>query len=262
MTVQLVLLNSSIQENAKNRVSTIVFPSLLAGLTVYITAKALQLISPPFGRLVAEQAQLEGEFRYAHSRLITNAEEIAFYDGHKIEKSYLEQAYLKLIKHMNDIFKLRIFYNMAEGFLMKYFWSAIGLLMVAIPGFTNTCSSVSSRTQDFITARGLLISAADAIERIMSSYKELTELTGYTSRVAEMIKVFREVHDGKYQKTVVNAAQTQNGTDSIIRQRGEVEEGELIQFDKVPIVSPNGDVLVKELSFTARPGMHVLISGP
>eukprot|EP00012_Vannella_robusta_P006601 CAMPEP_0206198534 /NCGR_PEP_ID=MMETSP0166-20121206/9699_1 /ASSEMBLY_ACC=CAM_ASM_000260 /TAXON_ID=95228 /ORGANISM="Vannella robusta, Strain DIVA3 518/3/11/1/6" /LENGTH=387 /DNA_ID=CAMNT_0053616415 /DNA_START=907 /DNA_END=2070 /DNA_ORIENTATION=+ len=151
---------------------------------------------------------------------------------------------------------------MAEGFLMKYFWSAAGLLMIAIPAFTNTKSSVSARTQDFIIARGLLISAADAIERIMSSYKELTELTGYTTRVAEMINVFREVHDGKYQKTVVNAAQTQNGTDSIIRQRGEVEEGELIQFDKVPIVSPNGDVLVEELSFTARPGMHVLISGP
>jgi len=258
MSAKLVALNIQIQENAKNRVSTIVFPSLLAGLTVYITAKALQLISPPFGRLVAEQAQLEGEFRYAHSRLITNAEEIAFYDGHKIEKSYLEQAYLKLIKHMNDIFKLRIFYNMAEGFLMKYFWSAIGLLMVAIPGFTNTRSSVSSRTQDFITARGLLISAADAIERIMSSYKELTELAGYTYRVSHMIKVFQEVHDGKFHKATIGDSSSINPDSD----RGTIIEGDSIEFDQVPIVSPNGDVLVESLSFIAKPGMHFLITGP
>merc|ERR1712232_765441 len=197
----------------------------------------------------------------AHSRLITNSEEIAFYNGHKVEKAHLKHAYLRLIKHMNKIFKLRIFYNMAEGFLMKYFWSAAGLMMIAIPAFTNTKSSVSARTQDFIIARGLLISAADAIERIMSSYKELTELTGYTTRVSEMIQVFRQVHDGKYQKNVVNASKT-NNEDSIIQKRGKVTEDNFIEFKNVPIVSPNGDVLVKELSFTAKPGMHILISGP
>lgn len=265
MSIQLVALNVSIQEDRQNRITTSVVPCILAGITVWLTARALKFISPPFGRLVAQQAELEGEFRYAHSRLITNSEEIAFYNGHKVEKAHLKHAYLRLIKHMNKIFKLRIFYNMAEGFLMKYFWSAAGLMMIAIPAFTNTKASVSARTQDFITARGLLISAADAIERIMSSYKELTELTGYTSRVAEMIKVFREVHDGKYQKTMVNQDQLENASQNdtpVIYQRGQVTEDSFIQFDKVPIVSPNGDVLVHELSFTAQPGMHILISGP
>ena len=35
-----------------------------------------------------------------------------------------------------------------------------------------------------------------------------------------------------------------------------------IQFDRVPIVSPNGDVLLKEISFTIRPGMHLMVTGP
>ena len=263
MTCQLFALNASIQETRRQQVTTSVLPALLASVTVWLTARVLKFVSPPFGRLVAHQAELEGEFRYAHSRLITNAEEIAFYDGHQVEKAHLKRAYLRLIKHMNKIFKLRIFYNMAEGFLMKYFWSAAGLLMIAIPAFTNTKASVSARTQDFIVARGLLISAADAIERIMSSYKELTELTGYTSRVAEMIRVFREVHDGKYQKATVSVeGEKSNLSGSIIRERGEVSEGTYIEFDEVPIVSPNGDVLVEALSFVAKPGMHILISGP
>ena len=39
----------------------------------------LPVITPSFGRLAAEEGRLEGEYRSAHARLITNAEEIAFY---------------------------------------------------------------------------------------------------------------------------------------------------------------------------------------
>jgi len=38
--------------------------------------------------------------------------------------------------------------------------------------------------------------------------------------------------------------------------------GRVRQFDKVPIVSPNGDVLLKALSFEVPLGHHLLIVGP
>jgi ATP-binding cassette subfamily D (ALD) protein 3 len=43
-------------------------------------------IMPNLGRLVARESELEGFYRSAHNRLITNSEEIAFYDGSKKEK--------------------------------------------------------------------------------------------------------------------------------------------------------------------------------
>lgn len=241
-------------------------PVAMAAITTWVTVRVLKFVSPPFGRMVAEQAALEGEFRYAHSRLITNAEEVAFYGGHEIERGLLEKCYLRLVKHMNDIYRKRILYNTMEGFLMKYVWSAVGLAMVAIPAFSNQEHDVSTRTQGFVTARGLLVSAADAVERIMSSYKEVTELAGYTSRVSEMMTVFNDVKAGRFQKTVINPTAPAEGGQAaaanIMQRRGHVSNGEGISFAGVPIVSPNGDVLVESLDMAVEPGMHLLITGP
>lgn len=46
-------------------------------LSYLATARILRALTPPFGRLAAVEAKLEGDFRAAHSRVITNAEEIA-----------------------------------------------------------------------------------------------------------------------------------------------------------------------------------------
>jgi ATP-binding cassette subfamily D (ALD) long-chain fatty acid import protein len=43
-----------------------------------LTAILLRRLSPPFGKLKAVEGRREGDFRGLHSRLINNAEEVAF----------------------------------------------------------------------------------------------------------------------------------------------------------------------------------------
>ena len=107
----------------------------------------------------------------------------------------------------------------------------------------------------------MLLSSSDAFGRVMFSYKEVTELAGYTSRVATLLDVMDDIQAGRFQKKLVSSADTAENAE-VLQGRGEVLEGEDIEFEDVPIVSPSGDVLVRKLSFSVKPGKHLLIVGP
>lgn len=53
-------------------------------MVVFLTFWALRKLSPRFGKLVSEESRRRGLLRFAHTRIITNAEEIAFFDGHQV----------------------------------------------------------------------------------------------------------------------------------------------------------------------------------
>ncbi|KAG0164622.1 hypothetical protein DFQ28_003375 [Apophysomyces sp. BC1034] len=251
----------------------------MAGLAVnyYITARLLRAVTPSFGKLAAVEAKLEGDFRAAHTRLITNAEEIAFYNGAELEHSILNKTYTQLIKHINSIYRIRISYNMFEDFLIKYAWGALGLGLCSIPVFLpgiagrlkpeegpmDENTRVGSRTKGFITNKRLLVSLADAGGRMMYSYKELAELAGYTSRVYNLLFVLHALHAREY-----DGPETKQQF-ALTNIRGKVKVGaDGIQFENVPIVTPApgkdnvGELLVNNLNINVRPGEHLLVTGP
>ncbi|MBW0499061.1 hypothetical protein O181_038776 [Austropuccinia psidii MF-1] len=255
----------------------------LVGLTFIVQASAgiLRALTPAFGRYAAEEQKLEGEFRFTHSRLIENSEEISFYGSHKsyeVEKNIIERSYFSLIKHINWVYKVRLWHGMIEDGIIKWVWGSLGLMICSLPVFFNldTASAIAKttqslrpnsddmggRTEGFVTNRRLLLSASDAFGRVMYSYKDVSELAGYTARVAELLDTMENIKAGKYEKRKVGSANASD-TEKLLANRGEVVESEdEIIFDGVPIISPNGDVLVQSLSFHVKPGQHLLIVGP
>ncbi|KAK7518540.1 ABC transporter transmembrane region 2-domain-containing protein [Phyllosticta citriasiana] len=237
----------------------------MMSLIVQLSASVMRALTPPFGRYVADEARLEGEFRFQHSRLIDYSEEVSLYAGHEAEKDTLDKGYFTLIKHVNRILRRRFYHAIMEDFVIKYFWGALGLMLCSVPVFFKipgvAGNNMGDRTESFVTNRRMLLSSSDAFGRVMFSYKEITELAGYTSRVSTLLDVIEEIQAGHFEKKLVSSANTEENA-AVLRGRGKVSEGEDIEFVDVPIVSPNGDVLVRALSFTVKPGDHLLIVGP
>ena len=261
-------------------------PLALTGLIAnyFITATALRRLSPPFGKLKAVEGRKEGDFRALHSRLIANAEEVAFYGGADMEKVFLDKGYKDLKIWMEGIYRLKIRYNMLEDFVLKYSWSAFGYLITSLPVFlpewggfdgrselpaSDASEAVStnrshSRMQQFITNKRLMLSLADAGSRMMYSIKDLSELAGYTSRVYTLISTLHRVHAGQYEPPRGISPEPYSLGDIL----GTLHRGyDGVRFENVPLVAPAifplpGDLLIPSLSFTVTPGAHVLISGP
>ncbi|MCJ1385277.1 hypothetical protein MMC17_008398 [Xylographa soralifera] len=237
----------------------------MMSLLVQVSANVMRVLTPPFGKYVAEEARLEGEFRFQHSRLIDYSEEIALYHGHEAERDTLDKGYFTLIKHVNRILRRRFYHALMEDFVIKYFWGALGLMLCSVPVFFKipgqTLRGMGDRTESFVTNRRMLLSSSDAFGRIMFSYKEITELAGYTSRVSTLLDVMDDIQAGHFEKKLVSSAGTDENA-AILQGRGEVVESSDIEFVDVPIVSPNGDILVRKLNFTVRQGEHLLIVGP
>ncbi|KAK0704723.1 ATP-binding cassette protein [Lasiosphaeris hirsuta] len=239
----------------------VVFMSLL----VQLSASVMRALTPPFGKYVADEARLEGEFRFQHSRLIDHSEEVALYAGHAAEKDTLDKGYFTLIKHVNYILRRRFYHGFMEDFVIKYFWGALGLMLCSVPVFVKipggAVLNMGDRTESFVTNRRMLLSASDAFGRVMFSYREIMELAGYTSRVSTLLDTMDDIQAGHFEKKLVSSSGTEDN-EAVLKGRGKVVESENIVFIDVPIISPNGDVLVKALSFSLKPGDHLLVVGP
>ncbi|KAK7100602.1 ATP-binding cassette sub-family D member 3-like [Littorina saxatilis] len=241
-------------------------------LYLAFSGAVLTRLRRPIGRLTVAEQKLEGEYRYVNSRLITNSEEIAFYQGQRREQHIIIATFNKLVKHLRNFIFFRLQMGFLDNIIAKYVATVVGYLVVSRP-FLNIAhprhlhSSHSELLEDYYKSGRMLVKMAEAIGRIVLAGREMTRLAGFTARVTDLIKVLDDLNNGRYERTMV----TSNGPKSGVKE-GSVKlkpgAGKLIfkdyviKFDKVPLVTPNGDVLIPELSFEVKAGMNVLVCGP
>lgn len=107
----------------------------------------------------------------------------------------------------------------------------------------------------------MLVKLAEAIGRLVLAGREMSRLAGFTARMDELVHVLTDLNAGRYERTMVNNSASADMDIEV--GKGIISfQDNIINFDRVPLVTPNGDILVKELSFEVRSGTNVLVCGP
>ena len=141
--------------------------------------------------------------------------------------------------------------------------TVVGFYAVSLPFFmeNHVLSKASNyRFNSYYTYGRMLIKLAEAIGRLVLAGREMTRLAGLTARVTEIKDVLDDINSGKYERTMIC-----DFKDESIGSPGKgniVNKDNIIRFEHVPLVTPNGDILIKELSFEVKSGMNVLVCGP
>ena len=259
-------------------------PVVMLGYLV-LSGVVLTRLRRPTGAFTVQEQRLEGEFRYVNSRLITHSEEIAFYNGNKREEMTLQTTFSRLVKHLRNALQFRGLIGLVDNVVAKYLATVVGFLVMSrgflakgassAAGSASSAASQSETMESYYRAGRMLVNLAKAMGRLVLAGRELTRLAGFTNRVTDLQRVLDDLSKGKYTRTMLDtsAPSSKEGAEgssspaepsvALTPNSGVVENRDhVIIFDKVPIVTPNGDVLIREMSFAVESGKNVLVCGP
>ncbi|XP_019851626.1 PREDICTED: LOW QUALITY PROTEIN: ATP-binding cassette sub-family D member 3 [Amphimedon queenslandica] len=243
----------------------------------------LTRLRAPVGRMTVKEQQLEGTLRYVNSRVITNSEEISFYQGNNRERLTIEETFKHLVKHLRSVIHFRFAMGFIDNLTAKYFATVVGYMVVSRPFLDLSHPRHLSSTHhqimlDYYRSGRMLVRMSEAIGRLVLAGRDMARLSGFTARIHQLTTVLRDLHKGQYVRTMVNTSDSGNGTNGetmenrentsiegppLVPGSGEIiEVDNLIKFEHVPLVTPNGDVLVRDMNFEVHSGMNVLVCGP
>uniref|UniRef100_A0AAR2ILD8 ABC transporter domain-containing protein n=1 Tax=Pygocentrus nattereri TaxID=42514 RepID=A0AAR2ILD8_PYGNA len=242
-----------------------------ASMMAYLLISGLFLtrLRRPIGKMTVVEQKYEGEYRYVNSRLITNSEEIAFYNGNMREKLTIHDTFKKLVDHLHNFIFFRFSMGMVDSIIAKYLATVVGYLVVSRP-FLNLAhprhlnSTHSELLEDYYQSGRMLLRMSQALGRIVLAGREMTRLSGFTARITELMKVLKELNSGKYERTMVSHSE-KDALDKLILVPGSgriINMDNIIKFEQTPLATPNGDILIRDLSFEVKSGTNVLVCGP
>ncbi|VDM59747.1 unnamed protein product [Angiostrongylus costaricensis] len=228
----------------------------LLGAGIFLTS-----IRRPIGRLTVQEQALEGEFRYVNSRLIMNSEEIAFYQGNDRERTTILSSFGNLVSHLRKLILFRFCIGFVDNIVAKYVATVVGWYAVSRPFFDRKNAVMNTMNkneliQEYYSSGRMMFKLAEALGRLALAGREMTRLSGFTTRVDSLLNVLNDIDSGE--KKAVNKRV------NILRIfAGElVIQDNVIRFEKVPIVTPNGDFLIESLDLEVPSGRNVLVCGP
>ncbi|KAK1691716.1 hypothetical protein QYE76_008413 [Lolium multiflorum] len=211
----------------------------------------LRAVSPDFGNLASEEQELEGTFRFMHSRLRTHAESIAFFGGGSREKAMVEAKFMKLQNHSKVLLRKQWLYGIVDDFVTKQLphnvtWGLSLLYALEHKGDRALTSTQGELAHALRFLASVVSQSFVAFGDILELHKKFLELSGGINRIFELEEVLQVAQrDTPVPSSAISTASE-----------------EIISFHEVDIVTPSQKLLASKLSCNVAQGKSLLLTGP
>lgn len=151
----------------------------------------LRVITPDFGALTSKEQQLDGSFRYIHSRLRTHAESIAFFGGGSRQQAVTAGRFKALIAHSQYLLRRRWLFGIADDFITKQLpynvsWGLSLMYAMEHRGNRALTSVQGELAHDLRFLASVISQSFLAFGDILELYRKFLELSGGVTRVSEL----------------------------------------------------------------------------
>ncbi|KAG1331147.1 ABC transporter D family member 1-like [Cocos nucifera] len=216
----------------------------------------LRSVTPDFGDLASREQQLEGTFRFMHSRLRTHAESIAFFGGGSREKAIVDSRFRDLLYHSKILLRKKWLYGILDDFVTKQLphnvtWGLSLLYAMEHKGDHALTSTQGELAHALRFLASVVSQSFLAFGDILELHKKFLELSGGINRIFEL-------------EELLNAAQSEFSLPdaSMSSEVNDSPAQDIISFSKVDIITPSQKLLARQLTFDILQGKSLLVTGP
>lgn len=236
----------------------IVYGYLIFG--IYI----MKLFMPNYTEIIRKEKSIESTFKFAHARVATHAESIAFFGGGEFERANVNKLF-------DDLTAVNINKNLRQylqcGIPTQFFTAAHGH---AVPDnlqysmqFLHMMSPASSGQElGQLAADDHFVSQSvrtiiEAFSVIIELSEKFGQLSGVTSRIGQLMTACDKLVDDAalegHDSAAVAATRVASVDTLAVKQQ--------ITLDRVDIVTPDGECLAKDLSVQIDESSPLMITG-
>ncbi|KAJ3214913.1 ATP-binding cassette sub- D member 4 [Dinochytrium kinnereticum] len=232
---------------------------LIIYLYFILSALTCRLAMNPLIPLIYRKERAEGDFRFVHVHLRTHAESVALMGGHEAERGRLN-AFLERVLGLQRRVLDRSVVLKCVTELVNYLGACLAYLVIAVPVFDGTLDGVPPGELGAIVAKNLFLTLylIYRFTMITDLSDRFSDIAGFTARIGHLLEVMETASSTPKTASPVfppgptSPLSLEPTTDPLLTVTN-------LSFTR-PAMSSNH--LIRNLSFTVHPRLHVVIEGP
>ncbi|KFM71989.1 ATP-binding cassette sub-family D member 4, partial [Stegodyphus mimosarum] len=216
----------------------------------------------PIVTKVVQQEKCEGNFRFKHMHVRTNAESIAFQDANIAELSRSDNKLVALIKIQQSLYLRQFPLNVAVK-VFSYFGSIISYLILAYPIFSGTYDDLTPPELSALISKNAFVSIylISCFSSLIDLSSQISEIGGLTHRVFEILDILNLNYEEDISDCSSKSSKFKMKSGEFYQEAGD-SQVPVIELNNVTFCAPRETKpLISDISLEIFIGKNLLITG-